>query len=89
MIPPEGETLEKDQQFPYIELQQKVYPNNLDKDNYLKALERLRRIMLLVIFLLKVSLYEYVRISWSFIHDLRNSAATLLLSKSRSREGGE
>jgi hypothetical protein len=89
MIPPEEETLEKDQQFPYIELQQKVYPNNLDKDNYLKALERLRRIMLLVIFLLKVSLYEYVRISWSFIHDLRNSAATLLLSKSRSREGGE
>jgi len=63
MIPPEGETLEKNQQFPYKVLQQKVYPNNPDKDNNLKALERLRRIMLLVIFLLKVSLYDYVRIS--------------------------
>ena len=41
------ETLEKYQYSPYIELQQRVYPNNPDKDDYLNALERLRHIMIL------------------------------------------
>src|SRR5215218_1390696 len=41
------ETLEKYQHSPYIELQRRVYPNNPDKDGYLKALERLRNIMIL------------------------------------------
>ncbi len=41
------ETLEKYQHSPYIELQQQVYPNNPDKGDFLKALERLRHIMIL------------------------------------------
>ncbi|MBD0328300.1 MAG: hypothetical protein ICV68_17915 [Pyrinomonadaceae bacterium] len=41
------EVLEKYRDSPYIELQRKVYPNNPDKDDYLKALERLRNIMIL------------------------------------------
>jgi hypothetical protein len=41
------ETLEKYRYSPYIELQRRVYPNNPDKDDYLKALERLRNIMIL------------------------------------------
>jgi hypothetical protein len=41
------ETLEMYRDSPYIELQRKVYPNNPDKDDYLKALERLRNIMIL------------------------------------------
>jgi hypothetical protein len=41
------ETLEKYRYSPYVELQRRVYPNNPDKDDYLKALERLRNIMIL------------------------------------------
>jgi hypothetical protein len=32
---------------PYIELQRRVYPNNPDKDDYLKALKRLRHLMIM------------------------------------------
>ena len=41
------EILERYKHSPYIELQRQVYPNNPDKDDYLKALERLRQIMIL------------------------------------------
>src|SRR5215204_7292351 len=41
------EILEKYQHSPYIELQRQVYPNNPDKDDYLKRLERLRHVMIL------------------------------------------
>jgi hypothetical protein len=41
------ETFEKYQRSPYIELQRQVYPNNPDKDGYLKSLERLRNVMIL------------------------------------------
>src|SRR5215211_8882653 len=40
-------TLERYKDSPYIELQRQVYPNNPDKDDYLKSLERLRRVMIL------------------------------------------
>jgi hypothetical protein len=40
--------VEKYQHSPYIELQQQVYPNNPDKDYYLRELERLRDIMILL-----------------------------------------
>ena len=32
---------------PYIGLQRQLYPNNPDKDGYLKSLERLRHLMLM------------------------------------------
>jgi hypothetical protein len=32
---------------PYIEEQRKTYPNNPDKDSYLRSLERLRHVMIL------------------------------------------
>jgi len=41
------ETLEKYERSRYIELQRRTYPNNPDKEDYLKALERLRHIMIL------------------------------------------
>jgi len=41
------EILEKYQHSPYIELQRQVYPNNPDKDDYLKRLERLRHVMIM------------------------------------------
>ena len=41
------ETLERYRNSPYIELQRQVYPNNPDKDGYLKSLERLRHVMIL------------------------------------------
>ncbi len=41
------EVLERYGRSPYIERQRRVYPNNLDKDRYLKALERLRHVMIL------------------------------------------
>lgn len=41
------ETLERYKDSPYIELQRKTFPNNPDKDGYLKSLERLRNIMIL------------------------------------------
>lgn len=41
------ETLERYRNSPYLELQRQVYPNNPDKNDYLKALERLRYIMIL------------------------------------------
>lgn len=41
------EVLEKYEHSPYIELQARTYPNNPDKDDYLKALERLRNVMIL------------------------------------------
>ncbi len=41
------ETLERYRLSPYIELQRQVYPNNPDKDDYLKSLERLRHVMIL------------------------------------------
>ena len=41
------DTLEKYKDSPYIEEQKRTYPNNPDKDDYLKSLERLRHIMLL------------------------------------------
>jgi hypothetical protein len=39
--------LEEYEHSPYIELQRRTYPNNPDKDRYLKSLERLRHIMIL------------------------------------------
>jgi hypothetical protein len=39
--------MEKYKPSPYLELQRQVYPNNPDKDDYLKALERLRHLMIL------------------------------------------
>ncbi len=41
------EVLEKYERSPYIELQRRTYPNNPDKDGYLKSLERLRHVMIL------------------------------------------
>src|SRR5215207_6312705 len=41
------ETLERYKDSPYIEEQRKTYPNNPDKDKYLKSLERLRHVMIL------------------------------------------
>jgi hypothetical protein len=41
------EALERHRHSPYIELQQQVHPNNPDKDDYLKALERLKHVMIL------------------------------------------
>jgi hypothetical protein len=41
------EVLEKYKDSPYIELQQRVYPNNPDKDGYIEALKRLRNVMIL------------------------------------------
>ncbi len=41
------ETLQKYQHSPYIEGQKRTYPNNPDKDGYLKSLERLRHVMIL------------------------------------------
>ena len=41
------ETLQRYEYSPYIELQRRTYPNNPDKDDYLKALERLRNVMIL------------------------------------------
>lgn len=41
------EVLEQYKNSPYIELQQRVYPSNPDKDEYLKALKRLRNVMIL------------------------------------------
>src|SRR5215203_5254390 len=42
-----GETLQKYQRSPYIEGQKKTYPDNPDKDDYLKSLERLRHVLIL------------------------------------------
>ncbi len=39
--------LERYDRSAYIEEQRRTYPNNLDKDNYLKSLERLRHVMIL------------------------------------------
>ncbi len=41
------ETLERYKDSPYIEEQIRTYPNNPDKDGYLKSLERLRNVMIL------------------------------------------
>ncbi len=41
------ETLERYRHSPYIELQWRVYPNNPDKESYLKALKRLRHLMIM------------------------------------------
>ncbi len=41
------EVLEEYKTSPYIELQRRTYPNNPDKDTYLKSLERLRHVMIL------------------------------------------
>ena len=41
------ETLERFKISPYIEEQKRTYPNNPDKDGYLRSLERLRHVMIL------------------------------------------
>jgi hypothetical protein len=41
------EVLERYETSSYIECQRRTYPNNPDKDGYLKSLERLRHIMIL------------------------------------------
>jgi hypothetical protein len=41
------EALERYERSPYIERQRRTYPNNPDKDGYLKSLERLRHVMIL------------------------------------------
>jgi len=41
------EILRRYEHSPYIDLQRQVYPNNPDKDDYLKRLERLRHVMIL------------------------------------------
>ena len=41
------EVLERCRVSPYIERQRMLYPNNPDKDRYLKSLERLRNVMIL------------------------------------------
>jgi len=41
------ETLQMYQHSFYIEQQKQVYPNNPDKDDYLKSLERLRHVMIM------------------------------------------
>ncbi|MDP9438429.1 MAG: hypothetical protein M3P49_06770 [Actinomycetota bacterium] len=43
----EREVLERYAISPYIEEQRRTYPNNPDKDNYIKSLERLRHVMIL------------------------------------------
>ncbi len=42
-----SEVLGQYEHSPYIELQRRTYPNNPDKDDYLKSLERLRNVMIL------------------------------------------
>ncbi len=41
------DVLERYAHSPYIEEEARTYPNNPDKDNYLKSLERLRHVMIL------------------------------------------
>src|SRR5215211_2122723 len=41
------EVLQRYEHSPYIEGQKRTYPNNPDKDGYLKSLERLRHVMIL------------------------------------------
>jgi hypothetical protein len=41
------ETLERYKDSPYIKQQRRMYPNNHDKDHYLRSLERLRNVMIL------------------------------------------
>ena len=41
------ETLEKYEHSPYIEEQERTYPNNLDKNDFLEALKRLRHLMIM------------------------------------------
>ena len=41
------EVLEQYKTSPYVEEQRRTYPNNPDKDAYLKSLERLRHVMIL------------------------------------------
>ena len=41
------EVLQDYEHSPYIERQRRTYPNNSDKDDYLKSLERLRHVMIL------------------------------------------
>lgn len=41
------EVLERYARSPYIEEQRRTYPDNPDKDRYLKSLERLRHVMIL------------------------------------------
>jgi hypothetical protein len=41
------EVLERYARSPYIEGQRRTYPNNPDKDSYLRSLERLRHVMIL------------------------------------------
>lgn len=43
----EREVLERYAYSPYIEEQRRTYPNNPDKDNYLKSLKGLRHVMIL------------------------------------------
>jgi hypothetical protein len=43
----EREVLERYEHSPYIEEQRRTYPNNPDKDHYLKSLESLRHVMVL------------------------------------------
>jgi hypothetical protein len=40
-------TLEEYERSPYVEIQQRTFPNNPDKDDYLEALKRLRYLMIL------------------------------------------
>src|SRR5829696_2411028 len=41
------EILQRHEHSPYIEEQKRIYPNNPDKDGYLKSLARLRHVMIL------------------------------------------
>ena len=41
------EVLERHEHSPYIERQRRTYPNNPDKDGYLRRLERLKHLMIL------------------------------------------
>jgi hypothetical protein len=41
------ESLQRYEHSPYIEGQKEIYPDNLDKDSYLKSLERLRHVMIM------------------------------------------
>ena len=43
----EREVLERYARSPYIERQRRTYPDNPDKDDYLRSLERLRHVMIL------------------------------------------
>lgn len=40
------EVFEEYEHSPYIELQRRIYPNNPDKDEYIRRLERLRHLMI-------------------------------------------